>query len=56
VRDKKEKRFFMRLLAKIHLVILSEAKNLMFFFLIKKSKNEILQPYGLRMTRKGKAC
>jgi hypothetical protein len=29
---------------KIHIVILSEAKNLLFFFLIKKSKDEILRP------------
>jgi hypothetical protein len=35
---------------KINVVILSEAKNLIFYFL----KEEILRPYGLRMTGKGK--
>jgi len=31
-------------------VILSEAKNLLFFFSSQKSKEEILQTYILRMT------
>jgi len=39
---------------KIHIVILSEAKNLLFFFSSQKSKEEILQTYVLRMTDKGK--
>jgi hypothetical protein len=39
---------------KIHIVILSEAKNLLFFFSSKKSKEEILRTYVLRMTDKGK--
>jgi hypothetical protein len=46
----------MRLLVKIHIVILSEAKNLLFFFSSQKSKEEILRPYGLRMTKKVKLC
>jgi hypothetical protein len=36
---------------KINVVILSEAKNLIFYRFLKE---EILQPYGLRMTGKGK--
>jgi hypothetical protein len=44
----------MRLFQKTRTVILSEAKNLFLSFQVKKSKKEILQPYGLRMTRKGK--
>jgi hypothetical protein len=39
---------------KIHIVILSEAKNLLFFFSSQKSKEEILRTYVLRMTDKGK--
>ncbi|WP_299230053.1 hypothetical protein [Sulfurihydrogenibium sp.] len=39
---------------KIHIVILSKAKNLLFFFSSQKSKEEILRTYVLRMTRKGK--
>jgi hypothetical protein len=35
-------------------VILSEAKNLLFFFSSQKSKEEILRTYVLRMTDKGK--
>jgi hypothetical protein len=39
---------------KIQTVILSEAKNLFLSFQDKKINKEILRPYGLRMTRKGK--
>jgi hypothetical protein len=39
---------------KIYTVILSEAKNLFLSFQNKKINKEILRPYGLRMTRKGK--
>jgi hypothetical protein len=39
---------------KINIVILSKAKNLLFFFSSQKSKEEILWPYGLGITRKGK--
>jgi hypothetical protein len=41
-----------RLLVKIHIVILSEAKNLLLFFSNQKSKEEILRTYVLRMTKK----
>jgi hypothetical protein len=37
---------------KIHIVILSEAKNLLFFFSSQKIKKEILRTYVLRMTWK----
>jgi hypothetical protein len=34
----------METIPKIHIVILQPVKNLLFFFLIKKSKDEILWP------------
>jgi hypothetical protein len=43
-----------RLLAKINIIILQPAKNLMFFFSSQKIKKEILRTKVLRMTRKGK--
>ena len=46
--------FLRETVPKIRTVILSEAKNLMFFFSSQKIKKEILRPYGLKMTRKGK--
>jgi hypothetical protein len=44
----------LRLLAKINIIILQPAKNLMFFFSSQKIKKEILRTKVLRMTRKGK--
>jgi hypothetical protein len=37
---------------KIHIVILSEAKNLKFFFSSQKIKKEILWTYALRMAKR----
>jgi hypothetical protein len=45
---------FVKTVPKIRTVILSEAKNLVFFFPSQKIKKEILRPYGFRMTRKDK--
>jgi hypothetical protein len=39
---------------KIHIVILSVSEESLFSFQIKKSKEEILRTYVLRMTKKGK--
>jgi hypothetical protein len=39
---------------KIQTVILQLAKNLIIFFSNQKIKKEILRPYGLGITRKGK--
>ncbi|WP_156784741.1 hypothetical protein [Sulfurihydrogenibium yellowstonense] len=44
----------LRLLVKIHTVILSEAKNLIFFFSSQKIKKEILRAKALRMIKKVK--
>jgi hypothetical protein len=43
-----------RVFQKTNIVILSEAKNLLFFFSSQKSREEILRTYVLRMTDKGK--